>query len=113
MDVNQEVIVHINKAVFNRYDNTQRVLNLSNFRKDCYLQGQGLFIALSRPKVLMSVVRFINENLPDIVGLDLSNNMISNLQALSSLSQSCKMLKILDLSNNKVRILLFTLIFYY
>ena len=52
----------------------------------------------------MKFVQIIEENIPEVEAIDLSDNRISTLEQFASLFSKVTSLKILYLANNKVRI---------
>ncbi len=102
--IDEELIETIKTRMSARYDAELKLLNMSTFRDDQQLKQLGIYVALSRPNLLHLVIRIITENIPDIVGINLSDNKISGLEPLASLEKTCKFLQAIDLSKNEVTI---------
>lgn len=85
-----------------RYDQASRRLDLSGFRKDADFLSKELYVSLERPNILSVVVKMIEENIPHLSILDLSDNRIKFLEKLSPLSSTCHDLKAVNLSKNTV-----------
>lgn len=85
-----------------RYDTATRFLNLSKFEADLSLVEAGFFMPLSRVNITNFVVTVITDHIPEIEGLDLSNNLLYSISCLAPLAVKCKDLKILKLAGNKV-----------
>lgn len=100
--VNEDLISQLKEAMGRRYNSDIRVLDLSKFRNDSVLEEKGLYIALNRPVVFNAAIKIIKENIPELVGLNLSDNKLFNLEPMTSLSGTCTMLTALDLSKNTV-----------
>ncbi|CAG2184281.1 unnamed protein product, partial [Oppiella nova] len=86
-----------------RYDANNKVMDLSRLREDSNLQSLGLYVSLSRPNMLNTVITIIIENTADIVGLNLKDNKLSSLEPLVKLANVCEALKAIDLSQNQIR----------
>ncbi|OQR73155.1 nuclear RNA export factor 1-like [Tropilaelaps mercedesae] len=93
----------IKLAMSSRYDTNTRFLNLSKFEIDKSLVEAGLFLPLSRVNVANFVVAVITDHIPELEGLDFSNNSIYNISCLAPLAVKCKELKTLKLAGNKIR----------
>ena len=85
-----------------RYDVNFKLLNLSNFKNDSAFVNEELFVALSRPNILVEVVKVIKANIPDLVLLDLSENNMTIIEPITNLAEVCKSLKGINLAKNKV-----------
>lgn len=93
----------IKVAMSNRYDINTKFLNLSKFEADTSLVEAGLFLPLSRVNVANFVVTVIIDYIPELEGLDFSNNLMYNISCLAPLAVKCKELKTLKLAGNKIR----------
>lgn len=100
--IDEELSTLIKDVMSKRYDTNQKLLDLSNFKNDQGFRERELFVPLSRANILSVVVKIIKENIPDLRLLDLSNNHISALEPLLSLSETCKLLKGINLQKNQV-----------
>lgn len=95
----------IKEVMAKRYDQNSSYLDLSNFRKDTDFLSKELYISLERPNILSSVTRMIQENIPELMILNLSDNRIKSLEKLSTISSTCQNLKAVNISKNMVRYL--------
>lgn len=94
----------IKEVMGRRYDSNIRVLNLSNFRADAAFQEQGDYIPITRSNIAAFVVKVITENIPEIVGLDISDNQLQSIETFAEVREKCSNLRALNLSKNKVRL---------
>ncbi|KAM6312128.1 nuclear RNA export factor 1-like [Podargus strigoides] len=85
-----------------RYDSSRRALDLKSLHLDPDLVSQGIDAVLNRRSCMSVVLRIIEENIPELQCLSLSNNKLRRLDHLSALAQKAAGLKILDLSHNKL-----------
>lgn len=85
-----------------RYDPSTKALNLSCLAKDQSLAAENLFMALSRRSVMTNVVKVIEENIPELEELDMSDNRLISLEAMRDLPQKAPNVKKLNLGKNKL-----------
>jgi nuclear RNA export factor len=100
--IDEELTNTIKLVMSQRYDANNKVMDLSRLREDSNLQSLGLYVSLSRPNMLNTVITIIIENTADIVGLNLKDNKLSSLEPLVKLANVCEALKAIDLSQNQV-----------
>lgn len=100
--LNDDLTEKIKIVMSQRFDVTSCIMDLSKFREDQNFQQLGLYVSLSRPNVLHTVIKIIVENTPQIVGLNLRDNKITTLETLVQLAVECRLLRALDLSKNQV-----------
>ena len=108
--INEELTETIKIVMSQRFDVNSLVMDLSKFREDPNLSQLGLYVPLSRPNMLNTVIKIIVENTPQIVGLNLRDNKIQSLEPLVQLAVECRQLQAVDLSQNQVFIHSFDLI---
>ena len=101
--INDKLAALIREVMSKRYDVNFKLLNLSNFKSDNSFVNEELFVALSRPNILVEVVKVIKANIPDLVLLDLSDNNMNVIEPITNLSEVCKNLKGINLAKNKVQ----------
>ncbi|RWS03825.1 nuclear RNA export factor 1-like protein [Dinothrombium tinctorium] len=101
--LDSSTINHLKEAMSRRYDGNRKILDISKFRADSYLLEQGLFIPLNRTNMLIAIIRIIKENIPDLISLNIADNKLSILEPFKSITDTCKLLKAVDLSNNQIR----------
>uniref|UniRef100_A0A8C7JYN0 Nuclear RNA export factor 1b n=1 Tax=Oncorhynchus kisutch TaxID=8019 RepID=A0A8C7JYN0_ONCKI len=75
---------------------------LSNRRSD-YLVSQNIDVTLNRKNSMRAVIKIIEENIPELVCLNLSNNKLFRLDDLSELVNKVPNLKTLNLSHNELK----------
>lgn len=107
--MNDQFLEFIKIAMSSQYDHQTNIMDLSRFRHCKHLKNQGLYIMLNRPNVLANIIRLINENAPNTIAINLSDNKIQILEPLKNLS-ALKQLKALNLSKNNVIIDFFQVI---
>ena len=100
--LNEDLTEKIKIVMSQRFDVNTNVMDLSKFREDQNFQQLGLYVSLSRPNVLNTVIKIIVENTPQIVALNFKDNKIQSLETLVQLAVECRQLKALDLSKNQV-----------
>uniref|UniRef100_A0A6Q2ZJV1 Nuclear RNA export factor 1 n=1 Tax=Esox lucius TaxID=8010 RepID=A0A6Q2ZJV1_ESOLU len=86
-----------------RFDSSQRTLDLNQLRSDPDLVSQNVCPILSRKIFMDAVVKIIEENIPELVHLNLSNNKLYQLDSLADLITSAPHLKALNLSHNQLK----------
>uniref|UniRef100_A0A8C7VES0 Nuclear RNA export factor 1a n=1 Tax=Oncorhynchus mykiss TaxID=8022 RepID=A0A8C7VES0_ONCMY len=86
-----------------RFDGSQRALDLNNIRTDPDLVSQNIRAILSRKTFMDAVVKIIEENIPELVCLNLSNNKLYKLEDVADLISKAPHLKILNLSHNELK----------
>lgn len=85
-----------------RFSSELNHLDLSKFRKDEEFVKNELYISLDRLPVMQAVVKIIQDNIPTLAILDLSDNRIKFLKGLSTLKDICTNLRALNLSKNSI-----------
>ncbi|PSN57824.1 Nuclear RNA export factor 1 [Blattella germanica] len=102
MDLNDEYKEKIKNAMVKRYKPDVKALDLSKFHMDPDLVDT-CSVALFRPNLLIAVIDIIAENVPELVGLDLSNNKLYVLGHLSTLNIKLPNLRALHIGKNRLR----------
>uniref|UniRef100_A0A8D3BTL6 Nuclear RNA export factor 1a n=1 Tax=Scophthalmus maximus TaxID=52904 RepID=A0A8D3BTL6_SCOMX len=87
-----------------RFDGSQQALDLNNIRTDPDLVSHKIEVTLNRKTHMEAVITIIEENIPELTCLNLSNNRIHKLDELSELVAKVPNLKTLNLSHNEVRL---------
>ncbi|XP_057706544.1 nuclear RNA export factor 1 isoform X1 [Corythoichthys intestinalis] len=97
-------IEHLKQCMSKRYDGSQLALDLNNIRTDPDLVSQNIEVILNRRTHMETVIKIIEENIPELTGLNLSNNRIQKLDELSELVTKVPNLKSLNLSHNELKL---------
>ncbi|KAI5622300.1 nuclear RNA export factor 1 [Silurus asotus] len=102
-DLKIEDLEHLKQCMSKRFDGSQQALDLNNIRVDPDLVSLNIDVALSRKNSMQAVIKIIEENIPELICLNLSNNRLYKLDDLSDLVGKVPNLKILNLSHNEIR----------
>ncbi|XP_069501258.1 nuclear RNA export factor 1 [Ambystoma mexicanum] len=102
-DLKDEDIVQLKLCMSRRYDGALQALDLKNVRSDTELMTQGVVVMLQKRSCMEAVLRIIEENIPELLALDLSNNKLCRLEDLTELPQKAPLLKHLNLSGNELK----------
>uniref|UniRef100_A0AAX7SLT0 Nuclear RNA export factor 1 n=1 Tax=Astatotilapia calliptera TaxID=8154 RepID=A0AAX7SLT0_ASTCA len=86
-----------------RFDASQQALDLNNIRTDPDLVSQNIEVILNRKTNMEAVIKIIEENIPELTSLNLSNNRIHKLDELAELVTKVPNLKTLNLSQNELK----------
>uniref|UniRef100_A0A672FQ54 Nuclear RNA export factor 1 n=1 Tax=Salarias fasciatus TaxID=181472 RepID=A0A672FQ54_SALFA len=86
-----------------RFDGSQQALDLNNIRTDPDLVSQNIEVILNRKTSMEAVIKVIEENIPELTSLNLSNNRIHKLDELADLVTKVPNLKTLNLSHNELK----------
>lgn len=86
-----------------RYQPEIKMLNLSGVKQDATLNAQGFFASVSvTSKFFPALMKIASDLKIDVESVDLSNNELNDLQAISSMTQTFPKLKNLSLQNNNL-----------
>ncbi|KAJ3588101.1 hypothetical protein NHX12_011696 [Muraenolepis orangiensis] len=102
-DLKPEDLEHLKQCMAKRFDGSQQALDLNNLRTDPELVSQSVEVMLNRKTTMEAVIKIIQENIPELVSLNLSNNRIHKLDDLADVMGKAPQLKILNLSNNELK----------
>uniref|UniRef100_A0A673HVA4 Nuclear RNA export factor 1 n=1 Tax=Sinocyclocheilus rhinocerous TaxID=307959 RepID=A0A673HVA4_9TELE len=86
-----------------RFDGSQQALDLNNIRVDPDLVSQNIEVTLNRRNSMLAVIKIIEENIPELICLNLSNNRLYRLDDLVDIVNKGPNLKILNLSHNELK----------
>ncbi|XP_035581531.1 nuclear RNA export factor 2-like isoform X2 [Zalophus californianus] len=87
-----------------RYDVSQQALDLQCLRFDPDLVRHDIDIILNRRNCMAATLQIIEENFPELLSLNLSNNKLYRLDGLSDIIEMVPTVKILDLSKNELNL---------
>ncbi|KAM6953661.1 nuclear RNA export factor 1 isoform 2-T2 [Aplochiton taeniatus] len=102
-ELKPEDMEHLKQCMAKRFDGSQQALDLNNIRTDPDLVSQNIEVILNRKTCMDAVVKIIEENIPELVGLNLSNNRIYKLDDVADLVSKAPHLKTLNLSSNELK----------
>lgn len=102
-EVKPEQVEQLKLIMSKRYDISQHALDLKGLRLDPDLVAQNIDVVLNRRSCMAATLRIIEENIPELLSLNLSNNKLYRLDDMSSLVQKAPNLKILNLSENELK----------
>ncbi|XP_017263959.1 nuclear RNA export factor 1 isoform X2 [Kryptolebias marmoratus] len=98
-----EHLEHLRVCMAKRFDGSQQALDLNNIRMDPDLVSQNIEVILNRKTNMEAVIKIIEENIPELACLNLSNNRIHKLDDLADLVTKAPNLKALNLSHNELK----------
>ncbi|XP_075960136.1 nuclear RNA export factor 1 isoform X1 [Anarhichas minor] len=102
-DLKPEHLDVLRQCMAKRFDGSQQALDLNNIRTDPDLVSQNIEVILNRKTNMEAVIKIIEENIPELTGLNLSNNRIHKLDELTDLVTKAANLKTLNLSHNELK----------
>ncbi|XP_006214897.1 nuclear RNA export factor 1 [Vicugna pacos] len=102
-ELKPEQVEQLKLIMSKRYDGSQQALDLKALRSDPDLVAQNIDVVLNRRSCMAATLRIIEENIPELLSLNLSNNKLYRLDDLSSIVQKAPNLKILNLSGNELK----------
>ncbi|XP_004682761.1 PREDICTED: nuclear RNA export factor 1 [Condylura cristata] len=102
-ELKPEQIEQLKLIMSKRYDGSQQALDLKAFRSDPDLVAQNIDVVLNRRSCMAATLQIIEENIPELLFLNLSNNKLYRLDDMSSIVQKAPNLKILNLSGNELK----------
>uniref|UniRef100_A0A8C5QTD8 Nuclear RNA export factor 1 n=1 Tax=Leptobrachium leishanense TaxID=445787 RepID=A0A8C5QTD8_9ANUR len=96
-------VVHLKSCMQKRYDGSQLALDMKSLHNDPDLLQNHVDMMLNRRSCMLAMLQIIEENVPELLSLDLSNNDLLKLDDLRSISTKAPNLKILNLSHNSLK----------
>ncbi|RUS69005.1 hypothetical protein EGW08_023233 [Elysia chlorotica] len=99
------VIEKLKLRMSDRYDPATQLLNLSSLYTDEVLSKEGINLPLSRFSTMSAITKIIVEHIPELSGLDVSNNRLTHLGNLSELVKGTPNVASLNLGQNQLRAL--------
>ncbi|CAI9539641.1 unnamed protein product [Staurois parvus] len=103
IQMTEEENAHFKRCMQKRYDGAQQALDMSSLRSDPDLVTNKVDLILNRKSCMQSMLQIIEENVPELLSLDLSNNKLYRLDHMSEIHLKAPNLKILNLSSNVLR----------
>ncbi|XP_066501687.1 nuclear RNA export factor 1 [Hoplias malabaricus] len=103
-DLKQEDLEHLKQCMSKRFDGSHQALDLNNIRVDPDLVSQNIEVTLNRKNSMQAVIKIIEDNIPELVCLNLSNNRLYKLDDLADIVTKVPNLKILNLSHNELKV---------
>ncbi|XP_029413923.1 nuclear RNA export factor 5-like [Nannospalax galili] len=86
-----------------RYDVSQKALDLRKLRFDPGFRNHNVDVFLNRRSCMVATLEIIEKNFPKLLSLNLQNNKIHWLDALSDLIEKAPRVKSLNLSKNELK----------
>ncbi|XP_034281227.2 nuclear RNA export factor 1 isoform X2 [Pantherophis guttatus] len=102
-ELKPEDIEHLKQCMSKRYDSANQALDMKNIHTDPDLIAQNCDIVLNRRNCMLAVLQIIDDNIPELLSLNLSDNKLYRLDDMSALVQKAPNLKILNLSCNQLK----------
>jgi len=104
MPISDELVEKIKVVMSKRYFVANKALNLSAFHIDEDFAGESFYAPLWRTNVMNRVLMVIQDNIPEVAALDLSNNKLNStsLDFFTTFKTKVPDLRILHLANNKM-----------
>ncbi|MBN3298950.1 NXF1 factor, partial [Amia calva] len=94
----------LKQCMSKRFDASQHALDLNSIRTDTDLVSRNIEVILNRTCGMQDINDIIEEKIPELLSLNLSNNRLYKLNEVSELVRKAPNLKILNLSHNEVRV---------
>ncbi|XP_021008412.1 nuclear RNA export factor 2-like [Mus caroli] len=98
-----EQMEYIRESMMNRYDSSQKALDLEKFRFDQDLMDKDIDMMLNRRSCMVATLQIIQSDFPELLSLNLKNNKLYQLDGLSDMTEKAPHVKILNLSRNKLK----------
>uniref|UniRef100_A0AAR2L2B3 Nuclear RNA export factor 1 n=1 Tax=Pygocentrus nattereri TaxID=42514 RepID=A0AAR2L2B3_PYGNA len=108
-DLKEQDLEHLKQCMSKRFDRSKQYLNLSSIRTDpgkifkLSLISQNIEVILNRRTCMQAVIKIIEENVPELACLNLSNNKLYKLDDLAELVNKAPNIKTLNLSHNELK----------
>ncbi|XP_059147995.1 nuclear RNA export factor 1-like, partial [Physella acuta] len=101
--IDEAIVEKLKFRMSERYDPSSQVLNLSDFSNDDSLSKESIFLPLNRVSTMSAVTKIIGEHIPELSGLDVSNNKLLSLSHMADLVKAAPNVELLNLGHNQLR----------
>nr|CAD7400004.1 unnamed protein product [Timema poppensis] len=101
VEVDDKLKERIKLVMGKRYNAATKALDLTKFHMDEDLV-QDVLVCLFKPNIMTTIVNIIAENIPELVGLNLTENKLYSLEPLTSLVKKAPNLTVLHIGKNRV-----------
>ncbi|XP_015272332.1 PREDICTED: nuclear RNA export factor 1 [Gekko japonicus] len=102
-ELKPEEIEQLKLCMSRRYDGSQQALDLKSLRTDPDLVAQNMDVVLHRRNCMQTMLHIIEENIPELLSLNLSDNKLYRLDDMAEIAEKAPNLKILNLSCNQLK----------
>ncbi|XP_050983379.1 nuclear RNA export factor 1 isoform X2 [Labeo rohita] len=86
-----------------RFDASQKSLDLNSIRSDSDLVSHNIEMILNQKNCMQAVIKIIQENIPELLCLNLSNNKLCKLDDIAELVNAAPNVQSLNLSHNELK----------
>ncbi|KAM8940564.1 nuclear RNA export factor 1 [Pelodytes ibericus] len=94
---------HFKTCMQKRYEGSLQALDMKALRSDPDLIANKIDLVLSRPIYMEAMLHIIEDNVPELLSLDISNNKLYRLDDMAEIHNKAPNLKGLNLSNNMLK----------
>ncbi|KAL6480358.1 hypothetical protein MHYP_G00113910 [Metynnis hypsauchen] len=102
-DLKEQDLEHLKQCMSKRFDRSKQYLDLNSIRTDPALVSQNIEMILNRRTCMQAVIKIIEENIPELACLNLSNNKLYKLDDLAELVNKAPNIKTVNLSHNELK----------
>ncbi|NP_001084975.1 nuclear RNA export factor 1 S homeolog [Xenopus laevis] len=102
-ELNDEEIEHFKNCMQKRYDGANQAMDMKAVRSDPDLVANKVDVILNRKCYMTTMLQIIEDNVPELLSLDISNNKLFKLDDLAEITLKAPNLKILKLSENMIK----------
>ncbi|OCT84102.1 hypothetical protein XELAEV_18022241mg [Xenopus laevis] len=102
-DMKQEEIDHLKQCMQKRYDGAHQAMDMKAVRSDPDLVANKVDMILNRKSYMTTMLQIIEDNVPELLSLDISDNKLFKLDDLEEITRKAPNLKILKLSHNGLK----------
>ncbi|KAM4721089.1 nuclear RNA export factor 1 [Rhinophrynus dorsalis] len=102
-DMRDEDKEHFKNCMQKRYDGALQALDMKALRLDPDLVANKVELVLNRKNCMTTMLQIIEDNVPELLSLDISNNKLYKLEDMADIHLKAPNLKILNLSLNLLK----------